>query len=109
MASVCHYIAECGVAALCQSVTYGNKNITDFLLGKGIDVDGLDHKGDTPLCLAAGEGFGDICQFLLRCSTKMSLHSEGTSFTRKNVSAISLISFYFQAMVDIIEITCLKS
>ncbi|XP_021746562.1 ankyrin-3-like [Chenopodium quinoa] len=58
------------------------------LTSMGYDVNAFDGDGYTPLMLAAKEGYGSTCQFLIsrgaKCETENDKHETALSLTRKN-------------------------
>lgn len=60
-----NYHNQTGAAALHLAAANGWKNVVDFLLDKGADVNKQDNDGNTPLHRAAERGYIDIVQSLL--------------------------------------------
>ncbi|ORY14188.1 ankyrin repeat-containing domain protein, partial [Clohesyomyces aquaticus] len=55
-----------------HSAVQGNRlDVVDEFLGRGADVNAVDHKQRTPLFIAAGKGFWELADILLKCGAKV--------------------------------------
>lgn len=71
--------ADSSLCLLHVAATFNCKDVVAWLLGKGLDVDVRDGKGNTPLMMAASAPIGDFegtMEFLLRCGADVNAVNE---------------------------------
>ncbi|KAF8390612.1 hypothetical protein HHK36_025139 [Tetracentron sinense] len=77
-----------GFYALHCAARRGDLDAVHLLVGRGYDVNVPDGDGYTPLMLAAREGHGCLCEFLISCGARSDIenarHETALSLARKN-------------------------